>query len=63
MSRLARTSLQKLCGKLERAIQLPLTSPQSFNRLGIKPSKGVLMSGPAGSGKIRLVRAVASKCH
>ena len=52
--------LHQVKSKLVRAIQLPLTEPASFSRLGIRPSAGVLLSGPPGCGKTRLVRAVAS---
>ena len=55
--------MQEVKGKLMRATHLPLTSPQSFTKLGILPSKCVLMSGPPGCGKTRLVRVVASTCQ
>ena len=52
--------LHQVKSRLVRAVQLPLTHPDSFSRLGIRPSAGVLLSGPPGCGKTRLVRAVAS---
>lgn len=38
---------------------MPLTNPELFQRVGIKPPKGVLLYGPPGTGKTLLARAVA----
>jgi len=45
---------------LIRSIEWPIRKPEAFKRLGIKASKGVLLYGPPGCGKTRLVRAAAS---
>ena len=45
---------------LRETIELPLTNPELFVRLGIKPPKGVLLYGPPGTGKTLLARALAS---
>jgi len=43
-----------------QVIELPLTNPELFIRVGIKPPKGVLLYGPPGTGKTLLARAMAS---
>ncbi|OCH85208.1 ATPase [Obba rivulosa] len=44
----------------EQVIELPLMNPELFQRVGIKPPKGVLLYGPPGTGKTLLARAVAA---
>eukprot|EP01097_Dermamoeba_algensis_P003599 TRINITY_DN2482_c0_g1_i1.p1 TRINITY_DN2482_c0_g1~~TRINITY_DN2482_c0_g1_i1.p1 ORF type:complete len:391 (-),score=88.56 TRINITY_DN2482_c0_g1_i1:377-1549(-) len=46
--------------ELREVIELPLTNPELFLRVGIKPPKGVLLYGPPGTGKTLLARAIAS---
>jgi 26S proteasome regulatory subunit T4 len=45
---------------IREAIELPLTNPELFKRVGIKPPKGVLLYGPPGTGKTLLARAMAN---
>lgn len=47
--------------ELREVIELPLTNPELFIRVGIKPPKGVLLYGPPGTGKTLMARAVASQ--
>ena len=42
-------------------IELPLSNPELFPRLGIDPPKGVLLYGPPGTGKTLIARAVANE--
>ena len=46
--------------ELREVIELPLTNPELFQRVGIKPPKGVLLYGPPGTGKTLLARALAN---
>ncbi|WP_129116853.1 AAA family ATPase [Halegenticoccus tardaugens] len=42
-------------------IELPLSEPEVFARLGIEPPKGVLLHGPPGTGKTLIAKAVANE--
>merc|ERR1719326_2243773 len=49
--------------ELREVIELPLTNPELFVRVGIKTPKGVLLYGPPGTGKTLLARALASNIN
>lgn len=49
--------------ELREVIELPLTNPELFTRVGIKAPKGVLLYGPPGTGKTLLARAIASNIN
>ncbi|KAJ8695178.1 26S proteasome subunit rpt4 [Pleurotus ostreatus] len=46
--------------ELREIIELPLLNPELFQRVGIKPPKGVLLYGPPGTGKTLLA---CRRCH
>lgn len=46
--------------EIREVIELPLTNPELFSRVGIKAPKGVLLYGPPGTGKTLLARAIAA---
>jgi transitional endoplasmic reticulum ATPase len=45
---------------LTEAVLWPLQHPETFERLGVEPLRGVLLYGPPGCGKTFVVRALAS---
>jgi len=45
--------------EIRETVELPLTRPDLFEKVGIDPPKGVLLCGPPGTGKTLLARAVA----
>ena len=46
---------------VRETIELPLSEPEVFTRLGVDPPKGVLLYGPPGTGKTLIARAVANE--
>ncbi|CCW63991.1 unnamed protein product [Phytomonas sp. EM1] len=52
--------LQEQMRQMREVIELPLTNPELFIRVGIVPPKGVLLYGPPGTGKTLLAKAIAS---
>ncbi|MBN2250490.1 MAG: CDC48 family AAA ATPase [Candidatus Altiarchaeota archaeon] len=49
--------------RVREMIELPMKHPELFERLGIKPPKGVLLYGPPGTGKTLIAKAVASETN
>jgi len=46
---------------VRETVELPLSEPELFARLGVEPPKGVLLYGPPGTGKTLIARAVANE--
>jgi transitional endoplasmic reticulum ATPase len=47
--------------ELKEVVEWPMKHAQSFERMGIRPSRGVLLYGPPGTGKTLLAKAVAKE--
>ncbi len=53
--------LDKVRLELRESVEWPLKYQEAFNRIGIKPPKGILLYGPPGTGKTLLAKAVAKE--
>ncbi|MBW3583374.1 MAG: CDC48 family AAA ATPase [Euryarchaeota archaeon] len=53
--------LDEVKQSLREAVEWPLNNPEAFDRLGIRPPRGILLYGPPGTGKTLVAKAVANE--
>ncbi|ERM94611.1 hypothetical protein AMTR_s00011p00123950, partial [Amborella trichopoda] len=55
--------LEKQIQEFVETIVLPITHKERFQKLGVRPPKGVLLYGPPGTGKTLMARACAAQIN
>lgn len=51
LCRVANSFFVGLLSIIQESVELPLTHPEYYEEMGIKPPKGVILYGPPGTGK------------